>query len=142
MHSRVPPEAEQQQSRSKIPHRGYPAVFLKNASVTLLSVFICQRKFNAVLRNQQSDIVIFIPQIFIMKMEIKLILRSDNVMIMVTFINKRNNILKYLDRNIQTIITTTDIKNINEKIKEKTNVYEIKEGKIISREIISKQEGD
>ncbi len=30
-------------------------------------------------------------------------------------INKRNNILKYLDRNIQTIITTTDIKNINEK---------------------------
>ena len=29
-----------------------------------------------------------------------------------------------------------------EKIKEKTNVYEIKEGKIISREIISKQEGD
>lgn len=51
-------------------------------------------------------------------------------------INKRNNILKYLDRNIQTIITTTDIKNINEKIKEKTNVYEIKEGKIISREII------
>lgn len=44
-------------------------------------------------------------------------------------INKRNNILKYLDRNIQTIITTTDIKNINEKIKEKTNVYEIKEGK-------------
>ena len=34
-------------------------------------------------------------------------------------INKRNNILKYLDRNIQTIITTTDIKNINEKIKEK-----------------------
>ena len=57
-------------------------------------------------------------------------------------INKRNNILKYLDRNIQTIITTTDIKNINEKIKEKANVYEIKEGKIISREIISKQEGD
>ena len=51
-------------------------------------------------------------------------------------INKRNNILKYLDRNIQTIITTTDIKNINEKIKEKANVYEIKEGKIISREII------
>ena len=59
-----------------------------------------------------------------------------------TFVNQFNNILKYLDRNIQTIITTTDIKNINEKIKEKANVYEIKEGKIISREIISKQEGD
>ena len=52
-------------------------------------------------------------------------------------INKRNNILKYLDRNIQTIITTTDIKNINEKIKEKTNVYEIKEGKIIIKDVIA-----
>ena len=33
-------------------------------------------------------------------------------------------------------------KAIFKKIKEKANVYEIKEGKIISREIISKQEGD
>lgn len=57
-------------------------------------------------------------------------------------IDKRNNILKYLDSNIQTIITTTDIKNINNNIKQNANVYEIKEGKIISREIISKQEGD
>lgn len=57
-------------------------------------------------------------------------------------INKRNNILKYLDGNIQTIITTTDIKNINNEIKKKANVYEIKNGEIISREIISKQEGD
>lgn len=57
-------------------------------------------------------------------------------------IDKRNNILKYLDGNVQTIITTTDIKNINEKLKQNANVYEIKEGKIISREIISKQEGD
>lgn len=57
-------------------------------------------------------------------------------------INKRNNVLKYLDGSIQTIITTTDIKNISNDIKKKANVYEIKEGKIISREIISKQEGD
>ena len=41
-------------------------------------------------------------------------------------------------------ITYANKKNeeVNEKIKEKANVYEIKEGKIISREIISKQEGD
>lgn len=57
-------------------------------------------------------------------------------------INKRNNVLKYLDGSVQTIITTTDIKNISNDIKKKANVYEIKEGKIISREIISKQEGD
>ena len=57
-------------------------------------------------------------------------------------IDKRNNILKYLDGNVQTIITTTDIKNINDELRKKANVYEIKNGKIISREIILKQEGD
>ena len=45
-------------------------------------------------------------------------------------IDKRNNILKYLDSNIQTIITTTDIKNIDDEIKKKANVYEIKNGKL------------
>lgn len=45
-------------------------------------------------------------------------------------INKRNNILKYLDKDIQTIITTTDIKNINNELRKKANVYEIKEGKL------------
>ena len=49
---------------------------------------------------------------------------------------KKNNILKYLDGNIQTIITTTDLKNIEENIWKKANVYEIENGKIISREII------
>ena len=57
-------------------------------------------------------------------------------------IDKRNNILKYLDGNVQTIITTTDIKNINDKLRKKANVYEIENGKIISQEIILKQEGD
>ena len=55
---------------------------------------------------------------------------------------KRNNVLKYLEDNIQTIITTTDIDNIDEKIRKKANVYEIDNGKIISREIICEQEGD
>lgn len=56
-------------------------------------------------------------------------------------IGKRNNILSYLNEKIQTIITTTDIENINENIRKKANVYKIENGKIISREIISKQEG-
>ena len=57
-------------------------------------------------------------------------------------INKRNNILKYLNENVQTIITTTDIENIGEEIRKKANVYKIEEGKIISREIKLEQEGD
>lgn len=57
-------------------------------------------------------------------------------------INKRNNVLRYLDENVQTIMTTTDLKNIDSVISEKANVYEIESGKIISREIILEQEGD
>ena len=49
---------------------------------------------------------------------------------------KRNNILKYLNNDIQVIITTTDIENIDAKIREKANVYKIENGNIISREII------
>lgn len=45
-------------------------------------------------------------------------------------IKKRNNILKYLDESVQTIITTTDIENINDDIRNKANVYKIKEGKL------------
>lgn len=57
-------------------------------------------------------------------------------------IKKRNNILKYLNKDVQTIITTTDIKNIGKEIRKQANVYKIKNGKIISREINNKQEGD
>lgn len=57
-------------------------------------------------------------------------------------IKKRNSILNYLNDSVQTIITTTDIENISVEIRKKANVYKIKEGKIISREIIFEQEGD
>ena len=57
-------------------------------------------------------------------------------------INKRNNILRHLSSDVQTIITTTDIENIGEDIRKKANVYKIENGKIISREIICEQEGD
>ena len=46
-------------------------------------------------------------------------------------INKRNNLLKFVKSNIQFIITTTDIDNISEKILEKANIYNVKDGKII-----------
>ena len=43
---------------------------------------------------------------------------------------------KYLDNDIQTIVTTTDIENIDKNVRNKANVYKIENGKIISREII------
>lgn len=45
-------------------------------------------------------------------------------------VEKRNNILKNLDNNIQTIITTTDINNINEDVKNKSKIWKIKDGKL------------
>lgn len=51
-------------------------------------------------------------------------------------IEKRNKVIKYLDNDIQTIVTTTDIENIDKNVRNKANVYKIEDGNIISREII------
>ena len=45
---------------------------------------------------------------------------------------KKNNLLKYIEDGIQTIITTTDLSNISVKIKRKAKLIEIKNGEIIS----------
>lgn len=45
-------------------------------------------------------------------------------------IEKRNNLVKFIKSNIQFIITTTDIKNISNKILEKASVFKIKNGKL------------
>nr|MBP3258511.1 DNA replication/repair protein RecF [Bacilli bacterium] len=46
---------------------------------------------------------------------------------------KKNNLLNLLDENIQTIITTTDLNNIDKKILDKANLIEIEDGKCITR---------
>lgn len=43
---------------------------------------------------------------------------------------KKNNLLNYINENIQTIITTTDLNNINENIVEKAKIIEISNGNI------------
>lgn len=43
---------------------------------------------------------------------------------------KKNNLLRYIKNNIQTIITTTDLATINKKIIEKAKLIEIEDGKI------------
>ena len=48
-------------------------------------------------------------------------------------IRKRNQLLKYIDDNVQTIITTTDLKNINKKTVEKAKVFEVHDGNVLER---------
>ena len=43
---------------------------------------------------------------------------------------KRNNVIKYLNKDIQTIVTTTDLDNIDNLLVENAYVYKINEGKI------------
>ncbi|MBR4617878.1 MAG: DNA replication/repair protein RecF [Bacilli bacterium] len=48
-------------------------------------------------------------------------------------IKKRNRILKYVKEGIQTIITTTDIKNIQKKFLENAYIYEVNQGNVIRK---------
>lgn len=48
-------------------------------------------------------------------------------------IKKRNNLLKYINNNIQTIITTTDLNSIDKKILSEAKIFEIKSGNIIEK---------
>lgn len=44
---------------------------------------------------------------------------------------KKNNLLKYISKNIQTIITTTDLNNLDQKLIKKSKLFNINNGNII-----------
>lgn len=90
---------------------------------------------SAVLALKMSEVLLFTDKVG----ESPILLLDD--MFSELDINKRNNILRHLINDVQTVITTTDIENISEDIRKKANVYKIENGKIISREIILEQEG-
>lgn len=46
-------------------------------------------------------------------------------------LNKKNNLLKYINSNIQTIITTTDLDNLDKTILNNASIFKIENGKII-----------
>ena len=46
-------------------------------------------------------------------------------------LNKRNKVINYLNRDIQTIVTTTDLKNIDKRLIKKAIIYKIDDGKIV-----------
>ena len=44
---------------------------------------------------------------------------------------KKNNLLKYINSDIQTIITTTDLNNINKDIKNNSKLIKVDDGRIV-----------
>lgn len=51
---------------------------------------------------------------------------------------KKNNIIKFINDDIQVIITTTDLKRINKKIFESAKIFKIKNGEVIKLEEVEK----
>lgn len=51
---------------------------------------------------------------------------------------KKNNIMKFINKDIQVIITTTDLKRINKKSFESASMFKIKNGEIIKLEEVEK----
>lgn len=101
-----------------------------------LSLFGSQGQIrSAVLSLKLSEVMLFTN-----KTHDKPILLLDDIFSELD-IDRKNNVLQNLISDVQTIITTTDMENISEDIRKKANIYKIKDGKIISREIILKQEG-
>lgn len=48
-------------------------------------------------------------------------------------LKKRNRLLKYINHDIQSIITTTDLKNINKRYIDNANIYEVINGNVIGK---------
>ena len=49
---------------------------------------------------------------------------------------KRNNLVKYLLNTSQTIITTTDINNIDKRLVDKANIYVVENGNIVKEKVV------
>lgn len=108
------------------PHRDDFSFFLTNKD---LSVFGSQGQLRcAMLAYKLSELEIFKKY----KGEYPILLLDD--VFSELDINKRNNIIKYLNSDIQTIITTTDIDVIDKKIVENAKIITINNGLIIKQE--------
>ena len=54
--------------------------------------------------------------------------------------DKKNNLLKYISKNIQTIITTTDLNNLDEKLIKKAKLFQVLDGKLIKIKEVKENE--
>ena len=72
-------------------------------------------------------------EVFIKKKKTKPIILLDDIFSELDEI-KKNNIIDYFKEDIQIFITTTDIKDINDSLKEKANIYIVKDGNFLREE--------
>lgn len=82
----------------------------------------------AILAHKLSEIKLFEEE----KNEVPILLLDDVFSELDD--KKKNLLLKYIDKNMQVIITTTDINNINKKIIESAKLFKIKNGNLIEED--------
>ena len=108
------------------PHRDDFSFFLTNKD---LSIYGSQGQLRcAMISYKLSELEIFNKY----KKEYPILLLDD--VFSELDLNKRNNIIKYLKDDIQTIITTTDIDMIDKQIVSKAKIITIDNGKVIKQE--------
>lgn len=85
-------------------------------------------------QQRMAVIALKISEIYIFKEQLKEypILLLDDIFSELD-IKKRNKVIKYLNEDIQTIITTTDINDISEEIINKAVIYEVKKNKVTKK---------
>ncbi len=54
--------------------------------------------------------------------------------------DKKNNLMKYISKDIQTIITTTELNNLDEKLVKKSKLFKIENGKLIKVKEVKENE--
>ena len=104
------------------PHRDDFSFFIGDKNLKLFGSQ-GQQKI-AVLSYKLAEI-----SIFEQKLKTKPVLLLDDIFNEID-IKKRNKILAYINKDIQSIITTTDLKNINKKMLENAVIFEIKNNKV------------
>ena len=108
------------------PHRDDFSFFLTNKD---LSIYGSQGQLRcAMISYKLSELEIFNKY----KKEYPILLLDD--VFSELDLNKRNNVIKYLKDDVQTIITTTDIDMIDKQIVSKAKIITIDNGKVIKQE--------
>ena len=107
-------------------HKDNFKMFLNDLDVTEFSSQGQQRL--SILSLKLAEI-----EVFIKEKRTKPIILLDDIFSELDEI-KKNNIINYFKDDIQIFITTTDIKDINDVLKEKSDIYVVNDGNILKEE--------
>lgn len=109
------------------PHRDDLEFYIKEKNLKFFSSQGQQRL--AIISYKLSEIAIFEE-----KLGTTPVLLFDDIFSELD-LKKRNRLLEFLNKDIQSIITTTDVKNINKKYLTQSTIFEIKNGNLIRKKV-------